>query len=58
MFFLKKKIKYIFRKEAYTNTSIDQQLTDNFNNYLLNTKKGMFINQKENFIQLSSIFNW
>jgi hypothetical protein len=46
------------RKEAYTNTSIDQQLTDNFNNYLLNTKKGMFINQKENFIQLSSIFNW
>lgn len=46
------------RAEAYTAEQLDEQLTDNFNSFLNNPKKGMKINTNSNIVTVSSIFDW
>jgi len=46
------------RKGAYTVANIDEELTSNFNDFLDNDKKGMYVDQTNNIVYLSSIFDW
>jgi len=46
------------RKGAYTIQDLDDQLTENFNDFLSNAKKGMLVDQQSKTVTLSSIFNW
>jgi len=46
------------RNSAYTVHGLNEQMTDNFNDFLNNTKKGMKVDRADNKIYLSSIFNW
>jgi len=46
------------RKGAFTVDDIEAQLTDNFNNFLGNTKKGMAVDRDNKKVKLSMIFNW
>jgi len=46
------------RKGAYTIENLDAEMTDNFNDFLNSTKKGMSVDMKEKKVTLSSIFNW
>jgi hypothetical protein len=46
------------RRNAYTIANLDYELTDNFNNFISNSKKGMEIDQSSGKVKLSMIFNW
>jgi len=46
------------RNEAFVAERLDEQLTDNFNNFISNTEKGMNLDQKNGRLEISSIFSW
>jgi len=46
------------RMEAYTVEKVDEQFTDNFRDFLNNTKKGMVVHRSSKVVKLSHIFNW
>jgi hypothetical protein len=46
------------RPEAYRSEDLDFQFTDSFNNFMNNSKKGLFVDRAANTVVLSSIFAW
>jgi len=46
------------RKGAYIIQGLDAQMTDNFNDFINNTKKGMAVDRDAKKVQLSKIFDW
>lgn len=46
------------RKGAYSVENVDEELTDNFNRFLQNPKKGMYVDQSSGEVTLSEIFYW
>jgi len=46
------------RTEAYVPERIDAQMTDNFNIFINNTKKGMYVDRDSKTVTVSLIFDW